>query len=168
MALLKILEHPDPRLRTKAQPVAAFTPQLAQLVADLFETMYASKAIGLAATQVDVHQRLLVSDVSGDQSAPELFINPEIVSRSTPGMVEESCLSVPGIVASVERATKVRVRAVDRSGQVYERDVEDLLAVCLLHELDHLDGQLFIDRLPFLERMRVRQKLKVVGKRRAG
>jgi peptide deformylase len=168
MALLKILEHPDPRLRTKAQPVGLFTPQLARLVEDMFETMYAAKAIGLAATQVDVHQRLLVADVSGNQSAPELFINPEILARSTPGMVEESCLSVPGIVANVERATKVRVRAVDRQGQPYEREVEDLLAVCLLHELDHLAGQLFIDRLPFLERMRVRQKLKVVGKRRAG
>ena len=168
MALLKIIEHPDPRLRTRAQPVAVFTPQLARLVEEMFETMYAARAIGLAATQVDVHQRLLVADVSADQRAPELFINPEIVSCSRPGMVEESCLSVPGIVASVERATRVRVRAVDRAGQVYERAVEDLLAVCLLHEVDHLDGQLFIDRLPFLERMRVRQKLKAIGKRRAG
>jgi peptide deformylase len=154
MARLPILEYPDPRLRTRARPVGAFTPELSRLADDLFETMYAARAIGLAATQVDVHLRLVAIDVSGRAESPELFIDPEVVETSQPGMVEESCLSLPGIVGNVGRATRVRVRAIDRDGRTYLRDLEGVLAVCLLHEIDHLDGILFTDRLSFFERLR--------------
>jgi peptide deformylase len=159
MARLTILEYPDPRLRTKARPVTAVTPELATLIDDMFETMNATRAIGLAATQVDVHVRIVTIDVSGEGSGPELFINPEIVSKRTTALVEESCMSLPGFVAKVERAIRVRVRAVDREGRPYERDLEDLLAVCLQHEIDHLDGKLFVDRLPFFARLRAKKQL---------
>lgn len=167
MACRSILEYPDARLRTKARPVASITPELTTLIEDMFETMYASRAIGLAATQVDVHQRIVTIDVSGDASAPELFINPEIVSKRMVAIVEESCMSVPGLVAKVERAVRLRVRAVDREGRPYERDLEDLLAVCLQHEIDHLDGKLFIDRLPFFTRLRAKKQLASNGQRTA-
>jgi peptide deformylase len=160
MARLAILEHPDPRLRTKATPVRAFTPALARLAEDMFETMYATKAIGLAATQIDVRERLLVIDVSDAQDAPELFVNPEIIGTSATGIVEESCLSLPGIVGNVQRATKVRMRGVDREGASYERELEGLLAVALQHEIDHLDGRLFVDRLSFFARLRLRGRLR--------
>lgn len=154
-----VLEHPDPRLRTVARPVTVFDDALRALVDDLFETMHAGRAIGLAATQVDVHQRVVVLDVSGEASEPQVFVNPEILSESAIGMVEESCMSVPGVLDSVRRATCVRVRARDPHGQPFERRLDGLAAVCLLHEIDHLDGRLFVDRLSYLRRLRWRWRL---------
>jgi peptide deformylase len=158
MTRLHILEYPAPRLRRHAQPVTDFGPDLQRLVDDLFETMYATRSIGLAATQVDVHRRVIVIDVSGRGTDPQVFINPEILSRRGAGMVEEGCLSLPGVNESVKRALKVRVRTVDRQGVPYEHDLEGILAVCLQHELDHLAGVLFIDRLSFWRRLRLRSK----------
>lgn len=158
MTRLHVLEYPDPRLRRRAQPVADFGPDLQMLVDDLFETMYATSSIGLAATQVDVHRRVIVVDVSGRGSDPQAFINPEILSRRGMGMVEEGCLSLPGVNESVKRALKVRVRTFDRQGVPYEHDLEGILAVCLQHEMDHLAGVLFIDRLSFWRRLRLRSK----------
>jgi len=160
VARLSILEYPDPRLRLQAAPVAEFNQDLSRLVDDLFETMYASRAIGLAATQVNVPQRLLTIDVSEDQRDPQVFINPVVQSRSRFGLVEESCLSLPGIVANVPRATALRVQARDREGKVIERELEGMLAVALQHEIDHLDGKLFVDRLSLFARLRLRGKLR--------
>jgi peptide deformylase len=161
MALLTILEYPDPRLRTQAQPMTAadFTPELARLIDDMFETMYAAPGIGLAATQVDFHKRLLVIDVSKDREEPLVFINPEILTREGVGTLEEGCLSVPGVFDEVVRAAKIRVRALDRNGQPFERDCDDILAVCVQHEMDHLEGKLFVDYLSDLKRERIRKKL---------
>jgi peptide deformylase len=167
MALLNILEYPDPRLRTKAQPVTTFDAALSQLIDDMFETMYAAPGIGLAATQVDVHQRLIVIDVSENRSEPLVFINPEILSRDGTGTMEEGCLSVPGIFDEVKRAARVRVRSQDRTGQVFERDLDGVLAICLQHEMDHLDGKLFVDYLSDLKRERIRKKLDKERKDRA-
>lgn len=160
MARLSVLEYPDERLRIVAQRVTAFTPELEQLGEDMFETMHATRAIGLAATQVNVHQRIVAVDVSGGAGAPELFINPEVVWSRDPGIVEERCLSLPGIVGNVLRATRLQVRAVDRSLQPYLRELEGVPAVCMLHEIDHLDGKLFIDRLPFFTRLGLRRKFR--------
>jgi peptide deformylase len=159
MALLEILEYPDPRLRTRAAPVTEFDAALSRLIDDMFETMYAAPGIGLAATQVNVHQRLLVMDISQDRSAPMVFINPEILDREQVGVMEEGCLSVPGFFDEVERAQRVRVRAQDRHGITFERELSALEAVCLQHEIDHLDGKLFVDYLSMLKRDRVRRKL---------
>jgi peptide deformylase len=159
MALLQILEYPDPRLRTRAQPVQSFDAALRQLVADMFETMYAAPGIGLAATQVDVHRALIVMDLSTEKNQPHVFINPEILTREGLAMSEEGCLSVPNIYEPVERAAQVRMRARDTEGQVFERELEGLIAVCLQHEMDHLDGKLFVDYLSFLKRGRIRRKL---------
>lgn len=159
MARLAILEFPDPRLRTRAQPVTRFDAALSQLIDDMFETMYAAPGIGLAATQVDVHQRLIVIDISEAHDQPEVFINPEILAREGKEKMEEGCLSVPAIFEDVERAAKVRVRAQDRHGQVFERELDGLLAVCLQHEIDHLEGKLFVDYLSMLKRDRIRRKL---------
>jgi peptide deformylase len=167
MALLNILEYPDPRLRTKAQPVTTFDAALSQLIDDMFETMYAAPGIGLAATQVDVHQRLIVIDVSENRSEPLVFINPEILSREGTDTMEEGCLSVPGIFDEVKRAARVRVRSQDRTGQVFERDLDGVLAICLQHEMDHLDGKLFVDYLSDLKRERIRKKLDKERKDRA-
>ena len=156
---LPILEFPDPRLRTIAQPVTEFDAGFSQLVDDLVETLHATRAIGLAATQVDVHRRVVVMDLSGNASAPQVFVNPQLLSQDTVGMVEESCLSVPGVVDSVRRATRLRVRAQDREGVVAEHRLEGVPAVCLLHEIDHLDGRLFVDHLSYLRRLRLRWKL---------
>ena len=166
MALLQILEYPDPRLRTKAQPVTEFNESLSKFIDDMFETMYAAPGIGLAATQVDFHRRLIVIDVSKDRNEPLVFINPEILSKEGVGVMEEGCLSVPGIFDDVQRAAKVRVRAQDRTGQVFERDLDDVLAVCLQHEMDHLDGKLFVDYLSDLKRERIRKKLEKERKER--
>jgi len=155
MARLAVLEYPDPRLRIVASPVQVFDTALSQLIDDLLETMYAASAIGLAATQVDVHRQVVVLDVSGNASAPQVFINPEVLARDTPGMVEESCLSVPGVVDVVPRATRLRVRALDPTGASSERRVEGLAAVCLLHEMDHLAGRLFVDHLSYFKRLRL-------------
>ena len=167
MALLNILEYPDPRLRTQAQPVTQFDAELSKLIDDMFETMYAAPGIGLAATQVDVHKRLIVIDVSQNKEEPLVFINPEILAREGAGTMEEGCLSVPGIFDEIQRAARVRVRAQDRTGQVFERDLDDVLAICLQHEMDHLDGKLFVDYLSDMKRERIRKKLDKERKERA-
>ena len=167
MAVLSILEYPDPRLRTKAQPVVRFDEALGKLIDDLLETMYAAKGIGLAATQVDVHQRVLVIDISEEHNEPLVLINPEILAREGEAQTEEGCLSVPGIFDEVKRAAKVRVRAQDRNGDSFERDYEGVLAVCIQHEMDHLEGRLFVDYLSDLKRERIRKRLDKDRKERA-
>ena len=138
---------------------ADFTPQLQQLIDDMFETMYTAPGIGLAATQVDFHKRMLVIDVSKDRDEPLVFINPEILSKEGVGTLEEGCLSVPGIFDEIVRAAKIRVRALDRHGNEFERDCDDILAVCVQHEMDHLEGKLFVDYLSDVKRERIRKKL---------
>jgi peptide deformylase len=167
MALRTILEYPDPRLRTKARPVTEFGEPLQRLVEDLFDTMYAAPGIGLAATQIDAHERVIVADVSPDRDQPLVLINPLILTREGEATVEEGCLSVPEIFDDVTRAAHVRVRAQDRTGQVFERDFDDILAVCVQHELDHLEGKLFVDYLSVLKRERIRKKLEKDRKERS-
>jgi peptide deformylase len=167
MALRTILEFPDPRLRTRAQPVTQFDAELGRVIDDMFETMYSAPGIGLAAPQVDVHKRLIVIDVSEDRNEPLVFINPEILSREGETVTEEGCLSVPGIFDQVKRAAKVRVRAQDRNGEVFEREYDDIMAVCVQHEMDHIDGKLFVDYLSDLKRERIRKKLDKERKERA-
>jgi peptide deformylase len=159
MATLEILEFPDPRLRTKAQPVAVVDDALRRLVADMFATMYAAPGIGLAASQVNVHKRLIVIDISEERNQPRVFINPEIVLRDGDEETEEGCLSVPGIYEKVRRAERITVRALDRDGVAFELRAEGLLAVCIQHEMDHLDGKLFVDYLSELKRTRIRNRL---------
>ena len=159
MALLPILEFPDPRLRTRAKPVEAVDAALARLIDDMFETMYAAPGIGLAATQVDRHIRLVVMDVSEDKSEPRVFINPEILSKEGVQVYQEGCLSVPGIFADVERADRIRLRARDREFREYELEADGLLAVCIQHELDHLEGKVFVDYLSPFKREQVRRRL---------
>ena len=159
MAKLKILEFPDPRLRTRASPVETVDDELRTLIADMFETMYAAPGIGLAATQVDVHQRLLVADVSPDKSDPHVLINPEIIEKDGVTVTDEGCLSVPGYFEEVERAEHIRVRALDRDGKAFEMEASGLLAVCIQHEMDHLEGKLFVDYLSEMKRQRIRKKL---------
>jgi peptide deformylase len=168
MALLPILEYPDPRLRTRAELVTLFDAGFQRLVDDMFETMYAAPGIGLAASQVNVHLRLVVIDVSSEHNEPLVFVNPEIIGRDGAAIVEEGCLSVPGIYDKVERAQTVRVRARDRHGEVFERDLDGLLAVCVQHEMDHLEGKLFVDYLSFLKRARIRKKLERERRERVG
>lgn len=158
MTRLTVLVHPDERLRKRAQPVTDFGAGFQRLVDDMFETMYATHSMGLAATQVDVHQQLVVIDVSGRGADPQVFVNPEILARSGACMVEEGCLSLPGINESVKRAHRVRVRSLDRQGVAYEHEVEGMLAVCLQHEMDHLVGKLFVDRLSVWRRMRLKAR----------
>jgi peptide deformylase len=159
MKRLTILEYPDPRLRTKAAPVAQVDDALRRFIDDLLETMYASAGIGLAATQVDVHQRVIVVDVSDEKNTPLVMVNPEILTRGQSGMAEEKCLSVPGVVDVVSRDLFVRVRALGRDGAPFELDAEGLLAVCIQHEMDHLEGTLFVDYLSLLKRARLRYTL---------
>lgn len=159
MALLPILEFPDPRLRTRAAPVASFDAGLGQLIDAMLETMYAAPGIGLAATQVNVHQRVIVIDISEQKDQPLVLINPEILAHDGLELTEEGCLSVPQVFEEVERAARVRVRARDRDGAVFEREFDGLLAVCVQHEMDHLDGKLFVDYLSSLRRERIRRKL---------
>jgi peptide deformylase len=160
MAKLTILEYPDPRLRTKAQPVTVVDDATRQLIEDMFETMYAAKGIGLAATQVNVHQRVLVTDVSTERTEPRVFINPQVIEREGSTEAEEGCLSVPGIFDTLRtRAEKIRVRALGRDGEPFELEADGLLAVCIQHEIDHLDGKLFVDYLSELKRNRIRKKL---------
>jgi peptide deformylase len=166
MALLSILEFPDPRLRTKAMPVTEFGAPLRQFVDAMLATMYAAPGIGLAATQVNVHKRLIVMDVSADSNEPLVFINPEILAREGNSTMEEGCLSVPGVFDEIERAAKVRVRAQDPNGTSFERDFEGVVAVCLQHEMDHLEGRLFVDYLSDLKRERIRKKLEKDRKER--
>lgn len=160
MAILEILEFPDPRLRTQAQPVDAVTDDIRRLVDDMLETMYAAPGIGLAATQVNVHQRIVVIDVSDDKSQPLVFINPEITVLDGPKHdYDEGCLSVPGFFETVSRPENIIVNALDRNGEAFEMKPEGLLAVCIQHELDHLEGKLFVDYLSPLKRKRIRSKL---------
>ena len=159
MAKLTILEFPDPRLRTKATPVSVVDDSLRALISDMFETMYAAPGIGLAATQVNVHKRLLVLDVSTDNSEPLALINPEILEKDGVIASDEGCLSVPGYYEEVERAEHIRVRFLDRQGVAQEMEAEGLLAVCIQHEIDHLDGKLFVDYLSEAKRQRIRKKL---------
>jgi peptide deformylase len=159
MAVRTILEFPDPRLRTRAQPVTRFDAGLSGLIDDLLETMYAAPGIGLAASQIDVHQRVLVIDISDERNQPLTLVNPEILSREGEASSEEGCLSVPGIFDEVKRAARIRVRWQSRTGEVSEQDYEGTLAVCIQHELDHLDGKLFVDYLSDLKRERIRKKL---------
>ncbi|MEM9209583.1 MAG: peptide deformylase [Pseudomonadota bacterium] len=159
MALMNVLEFPDPRLRTKAVPVEAVNDALRALIDDMFETMYAAPGIGLAATQVDVHKRLLVADVSSEKDAPHALINPTILEKDGIVITEEGCLSVPGFYAEVERAEKIRVAYLDRDGDQQETEMEGLLAVCVQHEIDHLDGKLFVDYLSEAKRQRIRKRL---------
>jgi len=158
MARLTILEYPDPRLRTKAAPVTTVDASIKQLVADMFETMYAAPGIGLAATQVDVHQRILVADVSEEKNQPVVLINPEIIAADGREITEEGCLSVPGYFDQVERAATLRVRALNVDGEPFELQAEGLLAVCIQHEMDHLQGKLFVDYLSELKRTRLRKR----------
>ncbi len=159
MAKLKILEFPDPRLRTKADPVENVDDELRTLIGDMFETMYAAPGIGLAATQVDVHRRLLVTDVSPDKSEPYVLINPVILEKDGVTVTDEGCLSVPGYYEEVERAEHIRVRFLDRDGNEQEMEANGLLAVCIQHEMDHLEGKLFVDYLSEAKRQRIRKKL---------
>jgi len=159
MAKLEILEFPDPRLRKVAKPVEDFDEALAAFVEDLYETMYAEQGIGLAASQVDVHQQVLVIDTSEERNAPKAFINPEIITSSGQQIYEEGCLSVPGIYAKVERAEEITVRAFRPDGSPFEMDLAGLDAVCLQHEMDHLQGKLFVDYLSPLKRQMVRKRL---------
>jgi peptide deformylase len=152
MATLDILTYPDPRLRERCRPVGAFDDGLRSHVADLIETMHASRAIGLSAPQVGDTRQILVVDLSEDQSAPEVFINPQLVTKLGFGFVQESCLSVPGVERSVGRAMSVRVSARDVHGRSFERELEGMAAVAVQHEMDHLCGKLFIDRLSWLRR----------------
>ncbi|MDR1075190.1 MAG: peptide deformylase [Xanthomonadaceae bacterium] len=170
MAMLPILEFPDPRLRTKAVPVGSAQiaePAFQQLLDDMFETMYAAPGIGLAASQIDVHQRFLVIDVSEEKNQPLVVINPEILEKSGEQVYQEGCLSVPGIFADVTRANEITVRFLDRKGQTREMRVDGLLAVCIQHEIDHLDGKLFVDYLSALKREMVRKKLAKMRKHAA-
>lgn len=166
MSRLSILEFPDPRLRTRAQPVRIFDDALQRLIADMFETMYAAPGIGLAATQVNVHRQLLVMDTSQDKNQPQVFINPEILSRDGVEVSEEGCLSVPSVFEEIERAARVSARAQNADGSVFERDLVGLDAVCLQHEMDHLAGKLFVDYLSSLKRERIRRKLEKEQKER--
>jgi peptide deformylase len=164
MAILDVLRFPDERLRTIAAPVETITPELQQIVDDMFETMYAEEGIGLAATQVDIHQRIIVIDVSENREDQLVLINPEILEQSGSTGIEEGCLSVPGSRALVPRAEWVKVRALDRNGKPFELEADDLLAICIQHEMDHLVGKLFVDYLSPLKRQRIRQKLEKMAR----
>jgi peptide deformylase len=159
MTMLTILEFPDPRLRTKAQPVSVFDQPLKDLISDMLETMYAAPGIGLAATQVNVHKQLLVLDVSEEKNQPLALINPRIVANDGSQIYQEGCLSVPGIFADVERADRITVEAQDSDGKTITLQADGLLAVCIQHEMDHLVGKLFVDYLSPLKREMVRKKL---------
>jgi len=159
MALLNILHFPDERLRTKAAPVDLVDDALRTLIDDMFETMYEAPGIGLAATQVNVHKRFMVIDVSEQKDQPLVFINPEILEHSGMEESEEGCLSVPGVYEKVKRAEWIKVRAQDRNGETFEIEADAMLAVCIQHEMDHLEGKLFVDYLSELKRGRIRKKL---------
>ena len=169
MAKLTILEFPDPRLRTRAAPVAAVDDAIRTLIDDMFETMYAAPGVGLAATQVNVHKRVLVADVSEGQDHPLALVNPEIVEREGSTEAEEGCLSVPGIFDKLStRSARIVVRALDRDGRPFELEADGLLSVCIQHEIDHLEGKLFVDYLSELKRTRIRKKLEKERRERPG
>jgi len=167
MALLPILEFPDTRLRIRAEPVERFDEELKRLIADMVETMYAAPGVGLAGTQVNVHRHIFVMDTSTEKNAPQAYINTEILARDEVQAADEGCLSVPAIFEPVRRATRVRVRSQDADGQVFERELTGLAAVCVQHEMDHLAGKLFVDYLTTLKRERIRRKLEKERRERA-
>ena len=158
--VLKILEYPDPRLRKTALPVLAVTPEIRKLIEDMAETLYAAPGVGLAATQVDVHKRIIVIDVSADRDELRVFVNPELISAEGEAEAEEGCLSLPGYYDKVRRAARVRVRALDARGEPFELEAEGMLAVCIQHEMDHLVGKVFVDYLSPLKRARLMTKLR--------
>lgn len=160
MALLNILKYPDERLHKVAEPVGAIDGRIDTLVADMFETMYAARGIGLAATQVDVHERVVVMDLTEDRSEPRVFINPVITAKEGQTTYEEGCLSVPGIYDSVTRAERVSVEALDEKGEKFTLDADGLLAICIQHEIDHLNGKVFVEYLSPLKQSRIKTKLK--------
>ncbi|MCM8855292.1 MAG: peptide deformylase [Candidatus Thiodiazotropha sp.] len=159
MAILDILHFPDPRLRNKAKPVAQVDVSIRRLIDDMLETMYQAPGIGLAATQVNVAKRVVVIDLSEEKDQPLCLINPEILEKDGEEQMEEGCLSVPGVYETVKRANHIRLRAFGRDGISFEMEADDLLAVCIQHELDHLEGKLFVDYLSSLKRQRIRKKL---------
>ncbi|PMH45382.1 peptide deformylase [Vibrio sp. 10N.286.49.B3] len=162
MSVLQVLTFPDDRLRTVAKPVESITPELHTVIDNMIETMYDEEGIGLAATQVDFHQRVVVIDVSDERDQPMVLINPEILEKRGEDGIEEGCLSVPGARALVSRAAEVTVKAQDRDGKAFTFDADDLLAICVQHELDHLDGKLFVDYLSPLKRKRIKDKLEKI------
>ena len=168
MAIRKILEFPDPRLRTRAASVEVVDERIQTLIDDMFETMYDANGIGLAASQIDVHEQVIVIDLSSDRSTPRVFVNPkvEVIDETLEGF-EEGCLSVPGFNESIERPKAIRVNALDRDGSSIDESLTGLLAVCLQHEMDHLQGKLFVDYLSPLKRQRIRQRLEKEQRRRA-
>lgn len=166
--ILDILEYPDPRLRTLAKPVPTVTDEIRTLIDDMFETMYDAPGIGLAATQVNVHQQIIVMDLSEDNSEPRVFINPEVnVLEGNLETMQEGCLSVPGFYEDVERIEHCIIKALDRNGEAFEIEARGLLAVCIQHEMDHLNGKLFVDYLSSLKRTRIRKKLEKLHKKTA-
>ena len=163
MAILPILKYPDPRLRNKAKEVQTVNKKTQSLIDDMFETMIDAKGIGLAATQVDVHERVIVMDLSEDRSDPRIFINPSIeVLDETTQPYDEGCLSIPGVYETVERPNHVMITAKDRNGDIFNEEAKGLLAVCIQHEIDHLDGKLFVDYLSNLKRQLIRKKMKKI------
>src|SRR5882672_8943512 len=167
MPKLAILEYPGPRLRKTAKRVESVDDAVRQLAADLLETMYAAKGVGLAATQVDIHRRVIVLDVSEERNQPMVFINPELLKAEGRGPGEEGCLSVPDVFDKVQRATHIRVRALGSDGEPFEMDADGLLAVCVQHEMDHLEGKLFVDYLSELKRQLIRRRLEKERKQRS-
>ena len=167
MAVLHVLHYPDERLRTIAKPVEKVDAEIQKIVDDMFETMYLEEGIGLAATQVDIHQRIIVIDISETRDQKLVLINPELLDQEGDTGIEEGCLSIPEQRAFVPRAERVKVRALDYNGQPFELQADDLLAICIQHEMDHLVGKLFVDYLSPLKRQRIRQKVEKLDKRRA-
>ncbi len=165
MAILDILHYPDTRLRTKAAPVEHVDDKLKQLIDDMFETMYDAPGIGLAATQVNVHKQLVVIDISKSKDEPLCFINPELIELNGEKISEEGCLSVPEYFADIKRAESIKVRALDCTGKEFELETDGLLALCIQHEIDHLNGKLFVDYLSPLKQQRVKKKMKKMFKR---
>lgn len=159
MAILPILHYPDDRLRKIAKPVTAITPEIKQIAKDMLDTMYNDKGIGLAATQVDIHQRIIVIDVSENKDDYYVIINPEIISKSGETAIEEGCLSIPDCSGFIPRAENITIRALNLEGEPYEINADGLLAICIQHEMDHLEGKLFVDYLSPLKRDRIKTKM---------
>ena len=164
MSILTVLEFPDKRLRTKAKKVTVFDGAIEALVDDMLETMYDARGVGLAATQIDVHQRIIVIDISEENDAPLCLINPEIIEKGGVEEEEEGCLSVPGFFEKIKRAKHVKVKAFDKQGKPFEMEVDELLSICIQHEMDHLEGKLFVDYISPLKRQRIKAKLEKIHK----
>lgn len=168
MAKLEILEFPDPRLRTTAKPVTEVNDRIRTLVKNMLDTMYDANGIGLAATQVDAHERVIVIDLSEDKDTPQVFINPDIrILDETLGEYDEGCLSIPGFYETIKRPREIEVTALDENGATFTRKLDDLMAICLQHEIDHLNGKLFVDYISPLKRQRIRKKLEKAHRQRA-